>query len=71
MLKIPTKITGISHPKFEYEVVAGSSPDKFEGRRSDKHYMCPTSKNYELSSSEYALRAEFFETAKYCKDLGL
>ncbi len=69
--KIADKIAGTSHPNFEFEVIAGATPDDIEGGNYGKTYNCPTGDDFEKSPSEYALRAGFPEAAEYCEGLGL
>jgi len=69
--KIADKIVGTSPPNFEFEVIAGATPDGIEGGRYGYNYQCPTGEDFEKTPSEYALRAGFPEAAQYCESLGL
>jgi len=69
--KIADKIANTDHPNFEYEIIAGATPDKIEGGRFNYNYMCPTGEDYEKTPSEYAMKAGNMPAAEYCKKLGM
>jgi len=69
--KIADKIKDTSPPNFEFEVIAGASPDAVQGGRIDKNYSCPTGDDFEFSPSEYALKAGNTAASEYCKNLGM
>jgi ankyrin repeat protein len=69
--KIADKIAGSDHPEFEYEVIAGASPDQTEGGSFGKSYMCPTGEDYEFSPSGYAMKAGNAAAMEYLKKLGM
>jgi len=69
--KIADKIANTDHPNFEYEIIAGATPDKIEGGRFNYNYMCPTGEDYEKTPSEYAARAGNAAAMEYLKNLGM
>ena len=69
--KIADKIKDSPPDNFEFEVIAGASPDKIEGGAFGKTYRCPTNEDFEYSPSEYAIEAGNAEASEYCKNSGM